>query len=362
MKSKMNKLTGATAALLLAAPAVHAAVESGFEANVGGVYQWFNDSKEGVDGHAGYRLGLGYQFTPNWVLELAGSYNEADVTGAKDAKFKQTTAALDLMYNFMPEWRVTPYALLSAGYAWYKADGYKSIDPSLEKFKNDEAVLGAGLGLKANLTDNLFARLDGRYVNYTDSNIDDYIATLVLGYTFGESAQAAPAAAEPMAPVAAPVDGDDDGDGIPNSRDKCPGTSPGAKVDADGCYIIIEKPVTIRLEVLFDFDKSVVKPEYYPEIKKVAEFMKQYPMTDTVIEGHTDSKGTNAYNLSLSQRRAEAVRMVLINQFKVEPSRLSSVGYGEERPVADNKTEQGRQLNRRVIAVVSATKKEKIKQ
>ena len=194
MKSKMNKLTGATVALLLAAPAVHAAVESGFEANVGGVYQWFNDDKAGVDGQAGYRLGLGYQFTPNWVLELAGSYLDANVSGAKDVSFKQTTAALDLMYNFMPEWRVTPYALLSAGYAWYKADGYKSIDPSLEKFKNDEAVLGAGLGLKANLTDNLFARLDGRYVNYTDSNIDDYIATLVLGYTFGENAQAAPAA------------------------------------------------------------------------------------------------------------------------------------------------------------------------
>jgi OOP family OmpA-OmpF porin len=85
-------------------------------------------------------------------------------------------------------------------------------------------------------------------------------------------------------------------------------------------------------------------------------------MTDTVVEGHTDSKGTNAYNLSLSQRRAEAVRQVLIDQFKVEPSRLSSVGYGEERPVADNKTEQGRQLNRRVVAVVSATKKEKLKQ
>jgi OOP family OmpA-OmpF porin len=359
MKSKLKKLTGASAVLLLASPVVQAAVESGFVVSPGAVYQWFDDDKAGVEDDVGYRLGLGYQFTPHWVLELVGSRVDSEVEDA-GVDFAITQATLDLMYNFMPEWRVTPYALLSAGYAWYDVDdSYKKISPNLEDFDEDEPVVGAGLGLKANLTDNLFARLDGRYVSYTDSNIEDYIAHLVVGYTFGESAEPAPAP-EPVA-MEEPVDGDADGDGVPDSRDKCPGTSAGAKVDADGCYIIIEKPVTIRLEVLFDFDKAVVKPEYYPEIKKVAEFLKQYPMTDAVIEGHTDSMGTNAYNLSLSQRRAEAVRQVLIDQFKVEPSRLSSVGYGEERPVADNKTEQGRQLNRRVVAVVSATKKEKLK-
>jgi OOP family OmpA-OmpF porin len=359
MKSQLKKLTGASALLLLAAPAAHAVVESGFVVSPGAVYQWFDDDAAGVEDDVGYRLGLGYQFTPHWVLELVGSRVDTEIEGADGVDFEMTQATLDLMYNFMPEWTVTPYALLSAGYAWYEADGFKKIDPNLEDFDEDEPVIGAGLGLKANLTDNLFARLDGRYVSYTDSNIDDYIAHLVIGYTFGEAAAPAPAPAPVM--MEEPVDGDADGDGIPDSRDKCPGTAAGAKVDADGCYIIIEKPVTIRLEVLFDFDKSVVKPEYYPEIKKVADFMKQYPMTDTVIEGHTDSVGTNAYNLSLSQRRAEAVRQVLIDQFKVDASRLTSVGYGEERPIADNRTAEGRQLNRRVVAVVSATKKEKLK-
>ncbi|HBG29197.1 OmpA family protein [Candidatus Macondimonas diazotrophica] len=359
MKSQLKKLTGASALLLLAAPAAHAVVESGFVVSPGAVYQWFDDDAAGVEDDVGYRLGLGYQFTPHWVLELVGSRVDTEVEGADGVDFEMTQATLDLMYNFMPEWTVTPYALLSAGYAWYEADGFKKIDPNLEDFDEDEPVIGAGLGLKANLTDNLFARLDGRYVSYTDSNIDDYIAHLVIGYTFGEAAAPAPAPAPVM--MEEPVDGDADGDGIPDSRDKCPGTSAGAKVDADGCYIIIEKPVTIRLEVLFDFDKSVVKPEYYPEIKKVADFMKQYPMTDTVIEGHTDSIGTNAYNLSLSQRRAEAVRQVLIDQFNVDASRLTSVGYGEERPIADNRTAEGRQLNRRVVAVVSATKKEKVR-
>lgn len=332
MKSQLKKLTGASALLLLAAPAAHAVVESGFVVSPGAVYQWFDDDAAGVEDDVGYRLGLGYQFTPHWVLELVGSRVDTEVEGADGVDFEMTQATLDLMYNFMPEWTVTPYALLSAGYAWYEADGFKKIDPNLEDFDEDEPVIGAGLGLKANLTDNLFARLDGRYVSYTDSNIDDYIAHLVIGYTFGEAAAPAPAPAPVM--MEEPVDGDADGDGIPDSRDKCPGTSAGAKVDADGCYIIIEKPVTIRLEVLFDFDKSVVKPEYYPEIKKVADFMKQYPMTDTVIEGHTDSVGTAAYNLSLSQRRAEAVRQVLIDQFNVDASRLTSVGYGEERPIA----------------------------
>ena len=359
MKSQLKKLTGASALLLLAAPAAHAVVESGFVVSPGAVYQWFDDDAAGVEDDVGYRLGLGYQFTPHWVLELVGSRVDTEIEGADGVDFEMTQATLDLMYNFMPEWTVTPYALLSAGYAWYEADGFKKIDPNLEDFDEDEPVIGAGLGLKANLTDNLFARLDGRYVSYTDSNIDDYIAHLVIGYTFGEAAAPAPAPAPVM--MEEPVDGDADGDGIPDSRDKCPGTAAGAKVDADGCYIIIEKPVTIRLEVLFDFDKSVVKPEYYPEIKKVADFMKQYPMTDTVIEGHTDSVGTAAYNLSLSQRRAEAVRQVLIDQFKVDASRLTSVGYGEERPIADNRTAEGRQLNRRVVAVVSATKKEKLK-
>lgn len=360
MKSQLKKITGASALLLLSAPAAQAAVESGFVVSPGAVYQWFDDDKAGVEDDVGYRLGLGYQFNPHWVLELVGSRVDTEIEGNSSVDFEMTQLTLDLMYNFMPEWTVTPYALLSAGYAWYEADGYKKISPNLEDFDEDEPVVGAGLGLKANLTDNLFARLDGRYVSYTDSNIDDYIAHLVIGYTFGESAQAAPAP-EPIV-MEEPVDGDADGDGVPDSRDKCPGTAAGAKVDADGCYIVIEKPVTIRLEVLFDFDKSEVKPEFYPEIKKVADFMKQYPMTDTVIEGHTDSVGTNAYNLSLSQRRAEAVRQVLIDQFKVDASRLTSVGYGEERPVADNKTAEGRQLNRRVVAVVSATKKEKLKQ
>ena len=112
--------------------------------------------------------------------------------------------------------------------------------------------------------------------------------------------------------------------------------------------------VRVELDVKFDFDKAQVKPESYGDIKALADFMKQYPQTSTVVEGHTDSVGSDAYNQRLSERRASAVRDVLVNQYGVESGRVQSVGYGESRPVADNATAEGRAINRRVEAEVEA--------
>ena len=112
--------------------------------------------------------------------------------------------------------------------------------------------------------------------------------------------------------------------------------------------------VRVELDVKFDFDKSVVKEESYSDIQNLADFMKQYPQTSTVVEGHTDSIGTDAYNQGLSERRANAVRDVLVNQYGVEGGRINAVGYGESQPVADNATDAGRAINRRVEAEVEA--------
>lgn len=114
------------------------------------------------------------------------------------------------------------------------------------------------------------------------------------------------------------------------------------------------EPVRVELDVKFDFDKSVVKEESYSDIKNLADFMKQYPQTTTVVEGHTDSIGTDAYNQGLSERRANAVRDVLVNQYGVGGERVNAVGYGESQPVADNATDAGRAINRRVEAEVEA--------
>jgi OOP family OmpA-OmpF porin len=110
--------------------------------------------------------------------------------------------------------------------------------------------------------------------------------------------------------------------------------------------------VTIALDVEFDTDKAVVKEKYNSEIKKVADFMKKYPKTTAVIEGHTDNVYTPEYNQKLSEARANSVRLYLINHFGVKASRLSAVGYGLTKPIASNSTEEGRQKNRRVQAVI----------
>lgn len=164
-------------------------------------------------------------------------------------------------------------------------------------------------------------------------------------------------------------DGDEDGDGVFDRRDRCPGTPAGTPVHHNGCPLkeyasspaVMEpepdepaEPVRVELDVKFDFDKSVVKEDSQADIKSLADFMKQYPQTTTTVEGHTDSIGTDAYNQGLSERRANAVRDVLVNQHGIDANRVSSVGYGESRPVADNASDSGRAINRRVEAEVEA--------
>jgi OOP family OmpA-OmpF porin len=110
-------------------------------------------------------------------------------------------------------------------------------------------------------------------------------------------------------------------------------------------------PERITLNVLFDTNKAVVKTKYYKEIQKVADFMTKYPAATAVIEGHTDSIGKAAANVKLSQRRADAIKKILVEKYKIKKSRLKAVGYGPKKPIADNKTAAGRQKNRRVEAV-----------
>lgn len=142
---------------------------------------------------------------------------------------------------------------------------------------------------------------------------------------------------------------DADKDGVFDCRDKCPDTPAGFKVDKDGC---MRAKTTVELMVQFDTDKSIVKNQYRDDIKRVADFMKEYPNTKAIIEGHTDSIASDAYNLRLSNNRSHSVRQYLINEFGIDASRLISKGYGESRPIATNETDEGRQKNRRVWAVV----------
>lgn len=106
----------------------------------------------------------------------------------------------------------------------------------------------------------------------------------------------------------------------------------------------------LRLQIRFESGKSEISPIYEHEIKKVADFMKQYPEIKVAIEGHTDSLGKMSDNMMLSRERAEAVMKDLLEKYQIDSSRVKAVGYGPKRPIAKNSTQKGREKNRRVEA------------
>lgn len=157
-------------------------------------------------------------------------------------------------------------------------------------------------------------------------------------------------------------DGDDDGDGVLNSKDKCPDTPKGTPVDATGCPIVTPAPepmaapvvlpkeeiITIR-DVHFEFNKATLTPGDKQQLDMVATKLKtEAPNVQLHVSGHTDSVGSDAYNQKLSQKRAQSVTDYLVSAGIPRASFASVEGDGEARPVADNKTADGRALNRRV--------------
>ena len=105
--------------------------------------------------------------------------------------------------------------------------------------------------------------------------------------------------------------------------------------------------ITLKGDVSFDLDSDVVHPGLYTELDRIAQIMIKYPQTGILVEGHTDSTGSETYNQQLSERRASSVKNLLV-QRGVQEFRINILGYGESRPVATNATPEGRQMNRRV--------------
>lgn len=137
-------------------------------------------------------------------------------------------------------------------------------------------------------------------------------------------------------------EGDADGDGVLDRNDRCPGTPRGLQVDPEGCWMI-------RI-THFDFDQADIREKYYKDLDRIADILNTYPEIRAEVQGHTDSRGTDAYNRLLSQKRAEAVIDYLAEK-GVDTSRLKAVGYGESKPIASNRNDEGRELNRRVQIV-----------
>ena len=114
--------------------------------------------------------------------------------------------------------------------------------------------------------------------------------------------------------------------------------------------------ITFDSGILFDFDKSDLQPAGKENLQKLAVILNKYPDTQILVEGHTDSDGSEDYNMDLSIRRSSSASTYLAGQ-QVAPSRFQAVGYGETQPVASNDTVDGKRLNRRVEIAIFANDK-----
>jgi len=363
-----NSIRLATAiAAILAAPIV-TATETGVELGAGVTYVMFDDDFNVAD-DIGYRGLLGYRVNERFGMELVldGISTETDPLGLS---FDMRQLYVSGLYHFNVETNVQPYVSLG----W----GQNSMELADSSFDNDTTATNLGAGIKWYLKDNLILRPAINYFMNTEYDEDFTTVGLTLSWVVGGGSSAAPKAKAPVAPADSDNDGvtdssdtcpatpagvgvsangcplDTDNDGVSDYLDKCPNTAAKLKVDSNGCPVKLSETVSIDLNVNFDSNSDVVKPAYYGEIGRVAEFLQQYVGTSVVIEGHTDTSGSASYNKNLSQRRADSVAAVLVQQMGVSQARVSAMGYGEEQPIADESTATGREANRRVVAKVSA--------
>ncbi|MEQ8660949.1 MAG: OmpA family protein [Gammaproteobacteria bacterium] len=160
----------------------------------------------------------------------------------------------------------------------------------------------------------------------------------------------APRPAPKPAPKPAPP-ADTDGDGVIDANDDCPGTPKGVKVNARGCPEVGEKLMTLE-GVNFDYDSAKLRPESESVLDAAVTVLNENPSVHVRIEGHTDSRGSDAYNRKLSERRAQSVVAYLVSR-GIDAGRLSAIGYGESAPVAPNDTAENMYKNRRVELVVT---------
>ena len=316
----MNKLTVVGAAALLslstAAFTAPAHANDGFYAGptlshyrLDKDRTYANDSAESTV--AG--ISLGYRFAGPLAVELGYGTN----IGGRGLD----VARLDLQYFIDTNSQWKPYLLLGV------TDFDRDYSPSLKRGEGSTQQLGAGFGVAKMLDDRWQAKLDGRFQQKISGGAS---GTIDLGFNLGVNYffnPAAPAAAPAPAPQPAPA------------AEVAPAT----------------RTVTVRLNVEFEFDKAVVRAIYGDELRAVAEAMKAHGDIDLVLEGHTDSIGTDAYNQDLSERRAAAVKERIAADYGIDRNRITTVGYGESRPIADNGTSEGRARNRRVIGELSYT-------
>ncbi len=300
------------------------------------------------DSNVGLKLFGGYRINKWFGLE-AGYYDFGDFSESPPSPNPAVDVNLNgysgsvLLYAPIDNEDIDIFA--KAGY--YNFDQQLELNNVVSNSNHpDGLVLGAGLNV--NVSKQFAFRAEGEWFDISDGDL--WAINIGVQYRFGRTAVAAApvavavpvAVAAPVAVVAAPVVKDSDGDGVNDDIDQCPDTPAGAKVDARGC----EEQLILR-GVIFDFNSANLTPPSLMILDSVADILTKRPNVNIEVRGYTDSRGADNYNLGLSQRRAEAVRDYLIEK-GAPAQRLTAVGFGEADPIADNTSEEGRALNRRV--------------
>jgi OOP family OmpA-OmpF porin len=269
---------------------------------------------------------LGVELTP-W-LGFEAEYNQVkgdlDGTGVQGAEYKQRTVAGNFyatsdLFTKNYDSKIKPYVLLGAGQTKTDFDGI---------YEDKEDTIGnAGLGAFWRLNDALSLRTEARGTYDFDEKFWNYTALAGLNVVLGGHLKpAAPVVeVEPVAPV----------EPVPEQ---------------------LTEDLNMELRVFFDTNKSNIKDQYKPEIAKVAVKLVEYPNATARIEGHTDNTGPRALNERLSLARANSVKSALVNEYNVDASRLSTQGFAWDQPIADNKTKEGRAMNRRVFAAITGSR------
>ena len=322
---RLNAIGIAGAALLASTLAGHVNANEGLYLG-GSVTGYYLDSERFVGGgEEAYVAGvnLGYRFTDSWALEAG--YGTEIGGNAID------TFRIDALYFFTENtkgWR--PYVV--GGVAHYELNDSDHNFSEVNQEYTEQVSLG--MGLSKMLDSQWEFRSDVRAlhkVSDSQDGVDDLALNLALNYYFNPPRSVAVAEPTPRPVAIAPP----------------PPPAPEAEPEV--------RTITVRLNVEFEFDKAIVRAIYGDELEAIANAMKAHDDIDLVLEGHTDAVGSDEYNQSLSERRVVAVEAKLAELYGLDPARVSTVGYGEARPIADNDTKEGRARNRRVIGELSYT-------
>ncbi len=330
----------------------------------------FENKKDGLSQVNSKQKGIavGLEVTPNAEVQVEYTQENSGsrtANGKTDPSYnmKEENVSANLLLGPANDSRLKPYVLVGAGRSKMAVKNTQKNNENVAVIKDVIANVGAGAKFKVN--DNLALRGEARAIRNFDNKWWEGVALGGLEVKLGGKKAPVEVPAEPalpkvVAPVQPPKPVDSDRDGVPDNRDACRNTPANAVVDARGCQLKVEKkPVKMELRVFFDKNKANIKPQFKPEIAKVARGMKENPNSVARIEGHASKTGSARYNLRLSEARAVAVKRALSNEFGINPRRIATRGFGYNNPIAPNNTPEGRAMNRRVYAIITSTTQQK---